>query len=359
MKVLTVVGARPQFIKAAPVRRALERAGHQEILVHTGQHYDDSMSAAHFRDLDLPTPDVELHVGSGTHGAQTARMLERLELVIESHTPDWVLVYGDTNSTLAAALAAAKLRTPLVHVEAGQRSFNRAMPEEINRVLADHASDLLLCVTPEAVANLAAEGIRTNVHLVGDVMIDALDWMLRPGAPASGIVRELGLEAGKYLLATVHRQENADNAARLAAILAAFNRLDETIVFPVHPRTRRSLPHGWTPSAQLRLIEPVSYRHMIELERGARMILTDSGGMQKEAYRLGVPCVILRDETEWTEIVAAGWSMLAGADCQRILAAVREFRPPAERPPLHGDGQAAVHCVRHMELAHASGAHRE
>jgi UDP-GlcNAc3NAcA epimerase len=353
MRVLSVVGARPQFIKAAPVRRALEAAGHQEILVHTGQHYDDCMSAAHFRDLGLSAPDVQLHVGSGTHAAQTARALEGLEAVIAAHTPDWVLIYGDTNSTLAGALAAAKLGTPLAHIEAGQRSYKRSMPEEINRVLADHASDLLLCATPAAVANLAAEGLRTNVHLVGDVMIDALAWMLAPERPSSDIRRRLSLESGGYLLATIHRQENADTWARLEQILTAFNQMDETIVFPVHPRTRGALAAaGWVPDPHVRLIEPVGYRDMLELERGARMILTDSGGIQKEAYYLGVPCVILRDETEWTEIVAAGWSVLAGADGQRILSAVHEFRPAVARPSLHGDGTAASQCVRHMEDAH-------
>jgi len=350
MRVLTVVGARPQFIKAAPIRRALESAGHEEILVHTGQHYDDSMSATHFRALGLADPDVELHVGSGTHGAQTARMLERLEGVMADKAPDWVLVYGDTNSTLAAALAAVKLRIPLVHVEAGQRSYKRSMPEEINRVLADHASDLLLCSTPDAVANLAAEGIKTNVHLVGDVMIDALAWMLRPERPPSDIRRRLCLETGSYLLATVHRQENTDDGTRLESILTAFNRLDETIVFPVHPRTRQALPAKWTAAAHVRMIDPVGYGDMIELERGARMILTDSGGIQKEAYFLGAPCVILRDETEWPEIVSAGWAVLAGADCLRIVSEVQGFRPPLARPPLHGDGDAASKCVKCMEL---------
>ncbi|MGH9373621.1 MAG: non-hydrolyzing UDP-N-acetylglucosamine 2-epimerase [Vicinamibacterales bacterium] len=355
MRVLTVVGARPQFIKAAPIRRALEAAGHTEILVHTGQHYDEYMSAAHFRDLGLADPDINLQIGSGTHGEQTARMLAALEAVMTERVSDWVVVYGDTNSTLAGALAAVKLRIPLAHVEAGQRSYRRSMPEEINRVLADHASDLLLCATPGAVANLAAEGIRTNVHLVGDVMIDTLAWMLRSEQTRSDIRTRLGLETGAYLVATVHRAENTDDAKRLRAIVAAFDQLDETIVFPVHPRTRKVLAAAdWVPAPHVRVIDPVSYSDMIELERGARMILTDSGGMQKEAYFLGVPCVMLRDETEWVEIVEAGWGALSGADCGRILSLVHSFHPPTTRPPLHGDGQAAARCVAHLERVRVS-----
>jgi len=349
MKVLTVVGARPQFIKAAPVRRALEAAGHTEVLVHTGQHYDDAMSAAQFRDLELTSPQINLGIGSGRHGDQTARMLARLEEVIIDAMPDWVLVYGDTNSTLAGALAAAKLRVPLAHVEAGQRSFNRCMPEEINRVVTDHVSDLLLCSTPAAVTNLSAEGIRSPVFMVGDVMIDALAWVLQrtqtPGARA-----RLGLERGAYLLATVHRAENTDNTDRLRAILAALDEIDEPVVFPVHPRTRRAIESlGWTPAPRVSLIDPIGYRDMIELERDARMILTDSGGMQKEAYFLRVPCVILRDETEWVEIVDAGWAALAGADRDRVKSAVRSLAPRSQHVPLHGDGRAATRCVTYLE----------
>jgi UDP-GlcNAc3NAcA epimerase len=348
MKVLTVVGARPQFIKAAPVRRALESGGHTEILVHTGQHYDDALSAAQFRDLELASPHINLGIGSGRHGEQTAQMLARLEAVIIEQTPDWVLVYGDTNSTLAGALAAAKLHVPLAHVEAGQRSFNRCMPEEINRVLTDHVSDLLLCSTPTAVANLAAEGIRSPAHMVGDVMIDALAWMLER-AQVPGARARLGLTSGGYLMATVHRAENTDNLDRLRAILTAFNELREPLVFPVHPRTRTMIERiDWTPAPHVQLIEPVGYREMIELQRDARLILTDSGGMQKEAYFLRVPCVILRDETEWVEIVDAGWAMLAGAESQRIQSAVRSLRPDSEHTPLHGDGHAARRCVEHL-----------
>ena len=356
MRVLTVVGARPQFIKAAPVRRALDAAGHTEILVHTGQHYDDALSAAQFRDLELAPPQINLGIGSGRHGDQTAQMLGRLEALMLEQSPDWVLVYGDTNSTLAGALAAAKLRVPLAHVEAGQRSFNRCMPEEINRVVTDHVSDLLLCSTPAAVANLAAEGIRSHVHLVGDVMIDTLEWVLqRPQHP--GACARLGLAPGGYLLATVHRAENTDDPARLTAILAALDDCDEPVVFPVHPRTRKAIASlGWTPSSRLRLIEPVGYRDMIELERDARMILTDSGGMQKEAYGLRVPCAILRDETEWIEIVETGWAVLAGADRERIGAAVRGLRRPAAHVPLHGDGHAAARCVSHLEQARIGSA---
>jgi UDP-GlcNAc3NAcA epimerase len=349
MRVLTVVGARPQFIKAAPVGRALESAGHTEILVHTGQHYDEALSAAQFRDLELPSPQINLGIGSGRHGAQTAQMLARLEEVIIDQTPDWVLVYGDTNSTLAGALAAAKLHVPLAHVEAGQRSFNRCMPEELNRVLTDHASDLLLCSTPAAVSNLAAEGVCAHVHMIGDVMIDALAWMLQrtqqPGARA-----RLGLEAGRYVLVTVHRAENTDNVARLRAILAALNTLDEPVVFPVHPRTRNAIEAiGWVPRSHVRVIEPVGYRDMIEFQRDARLILTDSGGMQKEAYFLRVPCVILRNETEWVEIVEAGWATLAGAETDRIQSAVQSLKRPSQHASLHGDGHAARRCVEHLE----------
>ena len=355
MNILTVVGARPQFIKAAPVRRALESAGHTEILVHTGQHYDDALSAAQFRDLELADPEINLCVGSGRQGAQTAQMLTGLEEVILEHRPDWVLVYGDTNSTLAGALAAAKLHVPLAHVEAGQRSFNRCMAEEVNRVLTDHMSDLLLCSTLTARENLAAEGIRAHAYVVGDVMIDALSWVLQrsqtPGARA-----RLGLKSAGYLLVTLHRAENTDAPARLCAILAALNELGEPVVFPVHPRTRKAIQAlGWAPASHVCLIEPVGYREMIELQRDARLILTDSGGIQKEAYALGVPCVILREETEWVEIVDAGWAVLAGADVGRIHAAVRTMTPKTTRAPLHGDGRAAERCVAHLEQTRTEG----
>lgn len=347
MKVVTIVGARPQFIKAAPVCRELRKA-HREVLVHTGQHYDDAMSAVFFRELDIPEPDYNLGVGSGTHGEQTGEMLKRIEAVLLTERPDWVLVYGDTNSTLAGALAAAKLHIPVAHVEAGLRSFNRNMPEEINRVLTDHVSTLLFCPTQTAVDNLAREGITEGVHLVGDVMYEALLWAAERARAQSTILERLGLSEKGYLLATVHRAENTDDPARLQAILDAFRVIDEPIVFPVHPRTQARLsvlgfdlnvPH-------LQLIPPVGYLDMVRLEQAARAILTDSGGIQKEAYWLGVPCITLRDETEWVETVTAGANVLVGADTARIVAAVRESKSKlVGRSPLelHASSRIMMH----------------
>jgi UDP-GlcNAc3NAcA epimerase len=256
------------------------------------------------------------------------------------------LIYGDTNSTLAGALAAVKLHIPVAHVEAGLRSFNRSMPEEINRVLSDHISDLLLCPSQIAVDNLMAEGITRGVHLVGDVMADGLAHAAERAANQSEILEKLGLESGQFLLTTVHRAENTDNKSRLRAILDAFGSLNEVTVFPVHPRTRQILNQiHYTPPAYVRLIEPVGYLDMVMLEQSARMILTDSGGIQKEAYWLGIPCVTLRDETEWVETVRANWNIIVGAEKDRIIAAVRSFHPPTRHPPLYGDGRAAEHCV--------------
>jgi len=361
MKVATIIGARPQFIKAAPLSRAIAEhnkanpgAAIQEILVHTGQHYDDGMSAIFFRQLEIPEPKHHLGIGSGNHGDQTGRMLAAIEKVLLEQRPDWVLVYGDTNSTLAGTLAAAKLHIPIAHVEAGLRSFNRRMPEEINRVVADHLSHLLFCPSETARANLKAEGITKGVELVGDVMADAVLFAKEKTAQSS-ILKDLGLDPKGYLLATVHRAENADDPERLTNILSAFSQIDEPIVFPVHPRTRqRMIEFGLlNPQSQIRnpkLIDPVGYLEMIALEKSARIILTDSGGMQKEAYWLGVPCITLRDETEWVETVGAGWNVLTGADFQKILQAVQSFRPFSEHPPLYGDGYAALGIVRRIML---------
>lgn len=349
LKIVTIVGARPQFVKAAAVSRVLRRR-HAEVLVHTGQHYDQNMSAVFFEELGIPAPDVNLAVGSAGHGAQTGAMLAKIEDVLLAERPDWTLVYGDTNSTLAGALAAVKLHIRVAHVEAGLRSFNRAMPEEINRVLTDHASDLLLCPGQTAVENLAREGITSGVALVGDVMADALRLAVERADPT--ILATLNLAAGAYALATIHRAENTDDPARLAEILAGLAALEMPVIFPVHPRTRRAIAAlGLEPPPGLRLIEPVGYLAMVALMRGARVILTDSGGVQKEAYWLGAPCVTLRDETEWVETVAQGWNTLAGADAARIVAAARRPRPDMPRVTLYGDGHAAERCVAALEQA--------
>jgi UDP-N-acetylglucosamine 2-epimerase len=343
MRVLSVVGARPQFVKAATLSRELRRR-HDEILVHTGQHYDYEMSGAFFDGLAIPAPDVNLAVGSGPHGVQTALMLQGIEAALAAHRPDWLVVYGDTNSTLAAALAGAKACVPVAHVEAGLRSFDRRMPEEINRIVADHVADALLCPSAAAAANLEAEGLRRNVHVVGDVMLDVLEWAR--GAKDSSIMHRLGVKEGAYVLATVHRSGNTDDDSRLRRILKALDALEEPVVFPVHPRTRNAIARlEWSPAPRVQVIPPVGYLEMLALAEGARVIATDSGGLQKEAYWLGVPCVTLRDETEWVETVAAGWNVLAGCDDTAIVEAAKTLAPPAARPPLYGDGHAASRCV--------------
>jgi UDP-N-acetylglucosamine 2-epimerase len=342
MKIVTVVGARPQFIKAAPLSRALRRnpATH-EFLLHTGHHYDDARSAVFIRELDLPQPDLNLGVGSGSHAAQTAQMLQGIEAVLIQERPDSLLIYGDTNSTLAGALAAAKLHIPVAHVEAGLRSYDRTMPEEINRVVADQLATLLFGPTEGARANLAAEGITAGVHVVGDVMYDSLqaNLVLAAQRPAPAAVRDLPNRG--YLLVTVHRAANTDDPAQLRAIVTALNALDEPVIFPVHPRTRAALAAGLPLRPHVRAIDPVGPLDMLRLEQGARLILTDSGGVQKEAYWLAVPCLTLRDETEWVETVAHGWNVLVGTDPARIIATVATFAPPGTPPPLYGTGHAA------------------
>jgi len=346
MKIVSVVGARPQFIKAAAISPLL-RDRFTEVLVHTGQHYDEDMSQVFFRELGLQEPEINLRVGSGKHGEQTAAMLVGLERVLLSEKPDCVLVYGDTNSTLAGALAAAKLHIPVAHVEAGLRSYNRLMAEETNRVLTDHAANILLCPSAAAVENLEREGIREGVHLVGDVMADTLRIASQRVASQSRILESLGVQEGGFLLLTVHRAENTDKLSRLMGIFSALESLDETVIVPLHPRTRKTMQQAGIKPAnpRVKLIEPLGYIDMVRLEQAARMILTDSGGVQKEAYWLGIPCITLRDETEWVETVAAGWNLIAGTEAERILEAVRTFQPPAARPVLYGDGHAAQRCV--------------
>ncbi|HEY2471981.1 MAG TPA: UDP-N-acetylglucosamine 2-epimerase (non-hydrolyzing) [Terracidiphilus sp.] len=357
MKIVSVIGARPQMIKASAVSRAL-RKEHEEFLVHTGQHYDYEMSDIFFKGLELPTADVNLNVGSGSHGAQTGAMLSGIETVLQREKPDYLLIYGDTNSTVSGALAAAKLSVKVVHVEAGLRSFNRRMPEEINRVVADHLSTLLLCTSDEGVRNLSAEGITKGVHVVGDVMADVLKWaQKRLATEPSNILDELDLEQNSYLLATVHRSENTDDPERLAQILDAFNSIDEVLVFPVHPRTRKLIREGsYTLKPHIKLINPVGYLEMVTLTSNARMILTDSGGLQKEAYWLNVPCLTMRNETEWVETVDAGWNVLVGCDSAKIFGSVRSFAPPQKHPVLYGDGHASERCV---ELLRSPVSHQE
>jgi len=346
LKIVSIVGARPQFIKAAALSREL-RKHYDEILVHTGQHYDENMSALFFEELDIPLPDCSLQVGSGSHAKQTGDMLVGIEQILIEHKPDRVLIYGDTNSTLAGTLAAAKLHIPIVHVEAGLRSFNRKMPEEINRIVADQLSALLLCPSDVAVENLAREGITEGVFNVGDVMADALYFAVNKADETSDILQRLELDAKPYYLATVHRAENTDAPHRMKAILDAFNEADETIIFPVHPRTRQVLKAmEYIPASHVRLIDPVGYIDMVQLERFAKAILTDSGGIQKEAYWLHVPCITLRDETEWVETVEAGWNTIVGADKIKLLATLKQTGRPPAHPVLYGDGHAVNACIQ-------------
>ncbi|MGE0653643.1 MAG: non-hydrolyzing UDP-N-acetylglucosamine 2-epimerase [Alphaproteobacteria bacterium] len=313
LTILSVVGARPQFIKAAAVSRAIRaRDDMTEILVHTGQHFDEAMSDIFFGELAIPPPAHHFAIHGGPHGQMTGRMLEAVEAVLGETRPDWVLIYGDTNSTLAGALAAAKLHIPIAHVEAGLRSFNRRMPEEINRVLADHVSQLLLCPTGAAVTNLKAEGITRGVHHVGDVMYDAALHALEKGPARSTVLAALGLAVKGYSLATVHRAENTDDPAQFAAVVAYLKRLasDRPVILPLHPRTRDAAAREGLDLAPIRAIEPVGYFDMMQLLANAADVYTDSGGLQKEAYFVRTPCVTLRAETEWVETVEAGWNRL-------------------------------------------------
>jgi UDP-GlcNAc3NAcA epimerase len=343
MRILTVVGTRPQFVKAFPVSRAL-RERHEEVLVKTGQHYDPELSAVFFDELGIPAPDYDLGVGSDTHAAQTARMLAELGDIIAAEAPDIVLVYGDTNSTLAAAIAAAKLEPPLAHVEAGLRSFDRGMPEEVNRIVTDHVADLLFAPGDTAVDNLAAEGITEGVHVVGDVTHDALRWARRAAKDSSDVHETLELTPDEYVLATVHRARNTDDHARLASIVDGLSRAPLPVVLPAHPRTVAALKAaGLLERAQeaLQMTDPVGYLDFVRLLDGATTVATDSGGVQKEAFFLRTPCVTLREETEWVETVASGWNTLVGADADAIARALTETHTPEERQTPYGDGHAA------------------
>jgi len=346
---MTVVGARPQFIKAAALTRAIVEAGRiQQVLVHTGQHHDDAMSAVFFDELDIPPADHELGIAGGSHAEMTGRMLVGIERVLLQEKPDALLVFGDTNSTLAGALAAAKLNVPVAHVEAGLRSFNRQMPEETNRIVTDRLSSWLFCPTEAAVENLRREGMGASAQLVGDVMFDAALHYADRAGQHSKILERLSVTSGNFVLATCHRAESTDTADALTAIVDALSRIsrDHTVVFPVHPRTRKALAaHGLTDRlGAVRTIDPVSFLDMVALERHARVILTDSGGVQKEAFFYGVPCVTMREETEWVETVALGRNHLAGRSSERIRAAFdKALQQPVDRnvPRPYGSGDAA------------------
>lgn len=351
LKIATIVGARPQFIKIAAVSRRLRRDA-EEVLIHTGQHYDNNLSNIFFEELDIPQPKFNLGIGSGSHGHQTGQMMAKIEEVLIDEKPDWVLVYGDTNSTLAGALAAAKLHIKVAHIEAGLRSYNRLMPEEINRVVTDHVSDLLFCPSDVAVSNLAKEGIIEGVVNVGDVMVDSLLFACEKAKESSNIEEAYGVMPGKYLLATLHRAENTDVSHRLSNILEAFSFINTPILFPMHPRTRKAISEfGFDEKLSnplINIIQPVGYLDMVLVEQSARMILTDSGGIQKEAYVLKVPCITLRDETEWVETVQTGWNILVGADIHQIVDAVKNFQEPADHPQLYGDGNAGQRIIDHI-----------
>jgi UDP-N-acetylglucosamine 2-epimerase len=377
MKVVSVVGARPQFIKLAPVCKAMERVKDtiRHLIVHTGQHYDYEMSQVFFDELGLRDPDYHLGVGSGTHGYQTGEMLKRVEEVLVREKPDLVMVYGDTNTTLAGALASSKLHIPVAHVEAGLRSFNRRMPEEVNRVLTDHVSDFLFCPTRNAVENLRREGFtgilndgellpldcnpshlpcsRPLVINTGDVMYDALLLYAELAEKRVRILEELNFKPKAYTLATIHRAENTDNPERLGAIFEGLERIAQEglpVILPLHPRTQKRLREIGLHPKGLKLLDPVSYLDMLILEKNARVVLTDSGGVQKEAFFFRVPCVTLREETEWVETVEAGWNTLVGCDAERIVRVALEARKGAESVWPYGDGRAAERVVRLLAI---------
>jgi UDP-N-acetylglucosamine 2-epimerase (non-hydrolysing)/UDP-GlcNAc3NAcA epimerase len=341
MRIVTVVGNRPQFVKAAAVSRLL-RERMDELIVHTGQHYDDELSKVFFEELSVPAPDRELDAGGGTNTAQTARILAALEPVLEELDPSLVLVYGDTNSTLAGALAASQAGIATGHVEAGMRSFDRSMPEELNRVLTDHTSDLLLCSTDTAMLNLERESVRGESHLVGDVMADVSLAFRDIAEERSQVLDELGLAPGEYLVVTAHRAGNVDRPERLEALVSLLEALPTPVVLPLHPRTHARLNAAGLMErlGGIKVVPPLGYLDFLKLARHARAVLTDSGGVQKEAYLLGVPCVTLRDTTEWVETAEAGWNTLVDLDREAALAAL-DRSPPADRPELYGGGHAA------------------
>ena len=386
MKIATIIGARPQFIKSAPVSRAISNYNKNiatgctpviEIIIHTGQHFDDDMSNVFFKELNIPTPSYNLGIHSAPHGAMTGRMLEKIEEILIKERPDWVMVYGDTNSTIAGALAAVKLHISVAHVEAGLRSFNREMPEEINRVITDHCVDILFCPTETAVNNLKQEGFTNIINdgdlfdkkffknslstfslqpsplvvNVGDTMYDAVLQFSEIAENRSIILEDLKIKSKEYLLATVHRPYNTDIPENLQSILSAFLEIDQPIIFPVHPRTRQCLINSKLDirNSKLKFIPPVGYIDMLILEQNAKAIITDSGGIQKEAYFFGVPCITMRSETEWVETVEAGWNVVVGADRGKIVNAVMSFKSGSTHQKLYGNGKAAENIIQYLK----------
>jgi UDP-GlcNAc3NAcA epimerase len=349
LKIVTILGARPQFIKASAVSY-LFSSHFEEILVHTGQHYDANMSDVFFNELGIPKPTYHLNIGSGSHGAMTGAMLTAIETLLLAEKPHFVMVYGDTNSTLAGALAASKLLIPVIHVEAGLRSFNKVMPEEQNRILTDHISDILFAPTQTAIQNLKNEGITKGVHLVGDVMYDGIIHFTEIAKKRSAILSDLNLSEKQFILCTIHRAENTNDPERLRTIFNGLNAAKELIVLPLHPRTQKYLAeYGISIAEHIRVIEPVGYLDMIRLESAAKKIVTDSGGVQKEAFFLEIPCVTLRDETEWVETVENGWNLLVGADEEKIGEAILNFKPVSIPQKHFGSGNAAQRMIEKIK----------
>ena len=348
MKIVSVVGARPNFVKLAPVSKELRKKKHEEIVIHTGQHYDYEMNKIFFDEMGIPEPDHHLGVGSGSQGEQTGEMLKRIEDVLMDESPDLVLVFGDTNTTLAGGLAACKLHIRVAHIEAGLRSYDRRMPEEINRILTDHCSDLLFAPTRTAVENLMKEGITEGVYLTGDVMVDALKENIKIAERESIILDELNLKIKRYYLATIHRAENTDDFNNLGNIVDTFCEMED-LVFPCHPRTEKSLKTFglWDKlRRKVKVIKPVGYLDMLMLERNANKILTDSGGVQKESYIFKVPCITLRNTTEWVETVEDGWNVLTGSDKEKIMKMANNFEPEGEQRNIFGEGDASEKIIK-------------
>ena len=350
MKIVTIIGARPQFVKASVISKALRKAGHEEILVNTGQHYDDNMARIFFEEMGIPKPDYDLGVGSGTHASQTAGSLVGIEEILIKEKPDYIIVFGDTNATVAGALAAAKLHIKIAHIEAGLRSYNRDMPEEINRVVTDVLSNLLFVPTKGAEDNLKKEGITSGIHIVGDVMVDALMTYTKVAEQKSHILDDLKLEKNEFMLMTIHRPSNADHDDRLLSILREVSSMDHPVIFPIHPRSRARVEKLISKtSGNIRIIDPVGYLDMMMLEKYSRLIITDSGGVQKEAYLHKTPCLTVRGETEWVETVRDGWNYIVGDQLDKISILSKDFPEPKAWNSHYGDGQSSARIVRLLE----------